>query len=312
MLLLDEPDNHLDLPGKAYLETLINDYPGAVVLISHDRYLLDAVVTHITEIEDGRLATFSGDYTAYISDKEERLARQDQLFRVQQREITRIELVIKRYAIWAKVYDNEKFAKKAQSIQKRLDKLDRIEKPVLERKRMELALSGWRGSNKVLEVTGVVKRFGSASPLKGVSLLLRHGERVGLIGANGAGKSVLLRTLIGQYAPDSGEVKLGPSVQLGYYAQEHETLDPEQSLLVAVRRAAKISEEGAGGLPQALLVQLSAGHPAHRRSYGRRAQEAAAGAGGAPGANFCCPRANKNSVSLGRVYKTARGLKDLG
>ncbi|MCC7362490.1 MAG: ABC-F family ATP-binding cassette domain-containing protein [Anaerolineales bacterium] len=245
VLLLDEPDNHLDLPGKAYLETLINDYPGAVVVISHDRYLLDAVVTHITEIEDGRLTTFTGDYTAFINDKEERLARQDQMFRVQQREITRIELMIKRYAIWAKVYDNEKFAKRAQSIQKRLDKLDRIEKPVLERKRMELALSGWRGSNKVLEVTGVVKRFGSAQPLRGVSVLLRHGERVGLIGANGAGKSVLLRTLIGQYAPDAGEVKLGPSVQLGYYAQEHETLDQAQSLLEAVRRAARISEEGA-------------------------------------------------------------------
>ena len=245
VLLLDEPDNHLDLPGKAYLETLINDYPGAVVLISHDRYLLDAVVTHITEIEDGRLTTFTGDYTAFINDKEERLARQDQLFHVQQREITRIELMIKRYAIWAKVYDNEKFAKKAQSIQKRLDKMDRVEKPVLERKRMELALSGWRGSNKVLEVIGVAKRFGSAQPLRGVSLLLRHGERVGLIGANGAGKSVLLRTLIGQYPPDVGEVKLGPSVQLGYYAQEHETLDKEQSLLTAVRRAARISEEGA-------------------------------------------------------------------
>ena len=245
VLLLDEPDNHLDLPGKAYLETLINDYPGAVVLISHDRYLLDAVVTHITEIEDGRLTTFTGDYTAFINDKEERLARQDQLFHVQQREITRIELMIKRYAIWAKVYDNEKFAKKAQSIQKRLDKMDRVEKPVLERKRMELALSGWRGSNKVLEVIGVAKRFGSAQPLRGVSLLLRHGERVGLIGANGAGKSVLLRTLISQYPPDVGEVKLGPSVQLGYYAQEHETLDKEQSLLTAVRRAARISEEGA-------------------------------------------------------------------
>jgi len=245
VLLLDEPDNHLDLPGKAYLEGLISEYPGAVVLISHDRYLLDAVVTHITEIEDGKLTTFSGDYSAYVVDKDERLARQDELYRVQQREITRIELMIKRYALWGKIYDNEKFARKAQSTQKRLDKLERVERPVLERKRMELALSGWRGSNKVLEVSRVEKSFGSATPLRGVSLLLRHGERVGLIGANGAGKSVLLRILTGQYAPDAGEVKVGPSVLLGYYAQEHETLDPEQTLLVAVRRATKISEEGA-------------------------------------------------------------------
>jgi ATP-binding cassette subfamily F protein 3 len=245
VLLLDEPDNHLDLAGKAYLERLIGAYPGAVVIISHDRYLLDAVVTHITEIEDGRLTTFAGDYSAFIMDKEERLARQAEVYRVQQREIARIEAAIKRYAIWAKVYDNEKFAKRAQSIQKRLDKMDKVERPTLERRRMDLALSGWRGSNQVLVLAGVMKGFGDSVPLRGVDLLLRHGERVGLIGANGAGKSVLLRLILGQHAPDAGQVKIGPSVHMGYYAQEHETLDPEQTPLEAVRRAARISEEGA-------------------------------------------------------------------
>jgi ATP-binding cassette subfamily F protein 3 len=245
VLLLDEPDNHLDLAGKAYLEQLILGYPGAVVIISHDRYLLDAVVTHIAEIEDGRLTTFSGDYSAYRLDKDERLALQEASYRVQQREIGRIEAAIKRYSIWAKVYDNEKFAKRAQSIQKRLDKIERVERPVLERRRMDLALNGWRGSNKVLEMISVRKSFGAAAPLRGVDLLLRHGDRVGVIGANGAGKSVLLRTIIGQLAPDTGEVRLGPSVQTGYYAQEHETLDPDQTLMQAVRGAASISEEGA-------------------------------------------------------------------
>lgn len=245
VLLLDEPDNHLDLAGKAYLEQLIQSYPGAVVIISHDRYLLDAVVTHIAEIEDGQLTTFTGDYSAFRMDKDQRLARQDQLYRVQQREIGRIEAAIKRYSIWAKVYDNEAFAKRAQSIQKRLDKMDKIERPVLERKRMDLALSGWRGSNKVLEIVGARKAFGAATPLRGVDLLLRHGDRVGVIGANGAGKSVLLRAIIGQIALDVGEVRLGPSVQMGYYAQEHETLDPHQTLLQTVRGAASITEEGA-------------------------------------------------------------------
>lgn len=245
VLLLDEPDNHLDLPGKAFLEQLINTYSGAVVIISHDRYLLDAVVTHIAEIEDGRLTTFAGVYSTYVAEKEERLARQDELYRVQQRKISRIEAAIKRYAVWAKVYDNEKFAKRAQSIQKQLDKVDRIERPVLERRRMELALRGWRGSNKVLEMSGVEKRFGAEALLRGVDLLLRHGDRVGLIGANGAGKSVLLRIIRGATAPDAGQVKLGPSVHLGYYAQEHETLAPEQTPLQAARRAAAISEDGA-------------------------------------------------------------------
>lgn len=245
VLLLDEPDNHLDLAGKAYLERLIVEYPGAVVIISHDRYLLDAVVTHIAEIEDGKLTTFTGDYSMFIIDKEERLARQAGLYQVQQREISRIEAAIKRYAIWAKVYDNEKFAKRAKSIQNRLDKMERIERPVLERRRMELALSGWRGSNKVLELIQVKKSFDNSWTLRAVNLLVRHGERVGLIGANGAGKSVLLRLIIGQETPDAGEVKIGPSVKTGHYAQEHETLNFTQTPLEAVRLARPLSEGNA-------------------------------------------------------------------
>jgi ATP-binding cassette, subfamily F, member 3 len=112
VLLLDEPDNHLDMPGKEYLEKLINAYPGAVVIISHDRTILDAVATHIAEIEDGRLTTFEGNYTEYILDKEERLARQEELYKVQQREIGRLETAIKRYAMWGKVYDNENSPRK--------------------------------------------------------------------------------------------------------------------------------------------------------------------------------------------------------
>ena len=144
VLLLDEPDNHLDMPGKAYLEKLILDYPGAVVIISHDRYILDAVTTHIAEIEDGRITTFTGNYTEYIMDKEERIARQEELYKVQQREVGRLEAAIKRYALWGRIYDNEDFARKAKSMQKRLDKMDKVEKPVLERRKMDLALNGWR------------------------------------------------------------------------------------------------------------------------------------------------------------------------
>jgi ATP-binding cassette subfamily F protein 3 len=273
VLLLDEPDNHLDLPGKAYLERLIRDYPGAVVIVSHDRYLLDAVVTHITEIEDGRLTTFTGDYSAYTMDKEERLARQEELYRVQQREIARIEAAIKRYSIWARVYGNEDFARRAQSIQKRLDKMEKIERPVTERRRMGLELNGWRGSTKVLELTDVHKSFGAARPLCGVSLLLRHGDRVGVIGANGAGKSVLFRIVTGEMQPDAGEVKIGPSVRLGYYAQEHETLDPNQTPFEAVRRAASITEQGAVAfLQRYLFAYRQASQPIRTLSGGERSR----------------------------------------
>jgi ATP-binding cassette, subfamily F, member 3 len=246
VLLLDEPDNHLDLPGKVYLEKLIREYDGTVVIISHDRYLLDAVVTHIAELEDGKMAVFEGDYSSYIADKEMRLVRQEELFRAQQHEITRMEIAIKRFAVWAKVYDNEKFAIKARSMQKRLDKMDRVEKPITERKRMDLGqLNGWRGSNKVLELANISKSFGEKAVFSNLNETIWHGERVGLIGANGAGKSVLLRMILGQEMPDAGEIKIGPSVSIGHYAQEHETLDFNQTLLDAVRYAGEMSESRA-------------------------------------------------------------------
>jgi ATP-binding cassette subfamily F protein 3 len=243
LLLLDEPDNHLDLPGKAYLEQLVRDYPGAVVIVSHDRYLLDAVVTHITEIEDGKLTVFSGDYSSYIVDKEARLARQEELFQIQQRAIARMEMALKRYLKWVQVSD--KFASRVHAMEARLERVDRLDRPTLERRKMGLELNGWRGSTKVLELTGVEKSFGSSTVLKDIQLLIQHGERVGLIGANGAGKSVLLRLILGTEQPTSGEIYLGPSVKMGYYAQEHETLNFDQNLIDTVRRASPLSEHNA-------------------------------------------------------------------
>jgi ATP-binding cassette, subfamily F, member 3 len=250
VLLLDEPDNHLDLAGKAYLERLIGEYEGAVVIVSHDRYLLDRIVTHIVELEDGKLNMFSGDYSSYISDKQTRLARQDELYRVQNRDIARLKAAAKRYAVWAKVYDSEKFAKRARAIENRLEKMDRIERPILDRRRMGLEFNGWRGSTKVLELSELRKSYQNEEGvrqelLKGVDLLLRHGERIGLIGANGAGKSVLLRLILGAEQPDTGDIIIGPSVRVGYYSQEYETLDFNQTLIDAVRQAGSLSESNA-------------------------------------------------------------------
>jgi len=253
VLLLDEPDNHLDMPGKTYLEKLISAYPGAVVIISHDRYILDAVATHIAEIEDGQITTFHGNYTEFIIDKEERLARQEELYQVQQREIGRLEMAVKRYKLWTQF--NDKFASRMHAMEARIERIEKIERPILERRKMDLALNGWRGSNQVLELDGVKKMFlhGSLNTqdrviLKDINFLIRHGERVGLIGANGAGKSVLLRLILGKDQPTSGEIKIGPSVKVGYYAQEHETLDFNQTLIDAVRLAGNMSESNAVSL----------------------------------------------------------------
>jgi ATP-binding cassette subfamily F protein 3 len=250
VLLLDEPDNHLDMPGKAYLEKLITEYPGAVVIISHDRYLLDACVTHIAEIEDGKITTFIGNYTEYILDKEERLARQEELFQIQQREIGRLEMALKRYKTW--VIFNDKFATRVHAMEARIARIDKMDRPVLERRKMDLELNGWRGSNQVLEFVDVSKSFLPHPPpspagregyvLQNINFMIRHGERVGLIGANGAGKSVLLRLILGREQPTYGEIKIGPSVKVGYYAQEHETLDFNQSVIDTVRLAGNMSE----------------------------------------------------------------------
>jgi ATP-binding cassette subfamily F protein 3 len=245
LLMLDEPDNHLDIPAKRNLEQLINRYEGCVVIISHDRYLLDEVATHIVELENGRLTLYPGNYTAYVNERELRRLRQQQLYAAQQKEITRIEAAIKRFELWASLVVNERHIKQARSRQKMLDKMDKIEK-VAEAKRVTLDLAGWRGSNKVMELVDVWKWFENGHCLyEGIDLTLWHGERVGLVGPNGAGKSVLLKQLLDPEGINEGQIKIGPSIKIGYYSQENETLDYEQNLIDAIRLTAPVSRETA-------------------------------------------------------------------
>jgi len=245
LLLLDEPDNHLDLPAKRALEGLIRAYPGCVVIISHDRYLLDEVATGIAELENGRLTQYPGNYTAYTNERAIRRLRQQQLYAAQQKEITRIEAAIARFELWASLVVNERHIRQARSRQKMLDKMDKIEK-VTDAKRMTLELNGWRGSNKVLELVMVGHTFKNGHTLfNDLNLTLWHGERVGLVGPNGAGKSALFKLLLDPETATSGEIKIGPSIQIGYYAQEQETLDPNHDLITVIRQAAPLTREAA-------------------------------------------------------------------
>jgi ATP-binding cassette subfamily F protein 3 len=245
LLLLDEPDNHLDLDAKAALEKTIVNYEGAVVIVSHDRYLLDAVTDEIADLEDGQVQVYIGNYSEYAYEKHTALLRQQELYAIQQREIKRIETAGKRVLQWGRQYDNPKLVRRGKAILARLDKIERIERPVLERRTMGLELNGWRGSNKVLDIRYLDKSFGSNHVLRGVELLVRHGERVGMVGPNGAGKSLLLRMILEQEQLTAGEIVVGPSVRVGYYAQQHETLDYAQTLMDTVRRAAPMTEQGA-------------------------------------------------------------------
>jgi ATP-binding cassette, subfamily F, member 3 len=245
LLLLDEPDNHLDLPAKRNLEKIINAYNGCVVIISHDRYLLDGIATHIAELENGRLTLYQGNFSAYANERELRRLRQQQLYAAQQKEIANIEAAIKRFELWASMVVNERHIRQARSRRKMLDKMDKIEK-VSETKRMKLNLAGWRGSKKVIELVNVTKQFDNGKTLfTGLNLTLWHGERVGLVGPNGAGKSVLLRQLLDPEGISGGEIKIGPSIKIGYYAQEHETLDDKRDLISEIRQTAPVSRETA-------------------------------------------------------------------
>jgi len=248
LLLLDEPDNHLDLAGKDFLANFIRNYPGAVIIVSHDRYILDLIVDEIVELEDGKLTIYPGNYSEYAFEKQTHLLRQQQMFQAQQKEITRLEQSAKRLLNWGKMYDNEKFIKRGKNILKRIDRIDKIDRPILERRRMGLELSGWRGSNKVLEICDLDKIFPADGESKesiifaGLNAIIWRGRRVGLVGPNGAGKSLLYRIILDQENATGGDIILGPSVKIGYYAQEHETLDYNRTLIDTVRYAKPMTE----------------------------------------------------------------------
>lgn len=249
ILLLDEPDNHLDLHGKAILERFIRDYSGGVILISHDRYLLDLLVDEIVEIEQGRLNVYPGNYSEYAVEKQVRALRQQQVYQAQAKEINRLETSANRLLTWGRVYDNNKFIRRGNNILKRLERMETVDQPVLEPDTMNLDLKGWRGSTKVLEIKDLQIAFhdqSNQSPQRTIihdaNLLVQHGERVGVVGLNGTGKSILFKAIRGEIQPTRGEIILGPSVKMGYYAQQHETLMVNLSLIEIVRKTAPLSE----------------------------------------------------------------------
>jgi len=241
LLLLDEPDNHLDLPAKRHLERLIRSYAGCVIIISHDRYLLDEVADHIAELDSGKLTLYPGNYSAYVTERELRRLRQQQLYAAQQKEIAGIEAAIKRFELWASMVVNERHIKQARSRQKMLDKMDKIEE-VTESRRMVLNMSGSRGSKKALQMVGVTKQFENGRLLfDNLDFTLWHGERVGLVGGNGVGKSFLFRQLLNPDDIDSGQITVGPSNSIGYYDQENETLNYDQDLITEIRRTTAVA-----------------------------------------------------------------------
>lgn len=230
LLILDEPTNHLDVDTIAWLEAWLARYTGALLLVTHDRYLLDRVTQEMLELERGRVNRFEGNYTRYLEAKEERAARREAEARTR-------DGLIRRELAWLR-----RGAKARTTKQKaRVDRATALmaverEKPP---EALELASTATRLGRKVVEVRGVTKSFDGRKVLDGVSWSFGRGDRVGIIGPNGAGKTTFLEIVAGALAPDAGEVEVGETVVMGYYRQESRPLDPERRILDTVRDVAE-------------------------------------------------------------------------
>ncbi len=227
LIMLDEPTNHLDLNSIAWLETYLLNYKGAVIIVSHDRYFLDKIATKIIEIDGGAVSSFGGNYSDYAIQKEHLRAEQMNAYLNQQREIRHQEEVIDKL----KQFNREKSIRRAESREKMLDKIERIEKPVEIRADMKLTLTPHKTSgNDVMQVENLSKRFDSHQLFENVSFEIKRGEHVAIIGDNGTGKTTLLK-IINELVPmDSGTIRLGANVEIGYYDQEHHVLHMEKTL----------------------------------------------------------------------------------
>jgi len=227
ILLLDEPTNHLDMESIAWLETYLLNYPGAVFIVSHDRYFLDKVVTKIVEIEAAQMRMYEGNYSAYALKKAQLRDAQYKAYLNQQREIKHQEAVITKL----RSFNREKSIKRAESRVKMLDKIQRIEKPIEIDNQMRISLEPrFISGNDVLTVEGLSKAFPGQTLFTDINFEIKRGERVALIGNNGTGKTTILKILNGIVAADAGRFALGSKVQIGYYDQEHHVLHMEKTI----------------------------------------------------------------------------------
>lgn len=234
VILLDEPTNHLDINSIAWLETFLLNYKGAVVIVSHDRYFLDKVVSKVIELDRTKVSVFQGNYSDYAQKRAQVREAQLKQYYNQQREIKHQEEVIAKL----KSFNREKSIKRAESREKMLDKIERLEKPTEENTDIHLHLEPRIVSgNDVLSVEHLAKAYPNQQLFSDISFEIKRGERVALIGDNGTGKTTILKIINDMIKADGGVVKLGTNVNIGYYDQEHQVLHKEKNLMEEISDA---------------------------------------------------------------------------
>ena len=234
IILLDEPTNHLDMSSIAWLETYLLNYKGSVIIVAHDRYFLDRIVTKVIELDGGKATVFSGNYTAYSEKKAQMRAIQMKAYLNQQQEIRHQEAVIEKL----RSFNREKSIKRAESREKMLNKIEVLEKPTEINDAMDIRLEpNIVSGNDVLTVHDLSKSFGSNHLFSHVDFEIQRGERVAIIGDNGTGKTTILKILNGLVEPDTGEIILGSKVHIGYYDQDHQVLHMEKTLFEEISDA---------------------------------------------------------------------------
>lgn len=227
IILMDEPTNHLDLEAIEWLQNYLTEYKGSLLLISHDRYFLDHVCNTMGELLGGHMIKFTGNYTEYMRKRTADFENRMKAYQLQQKEIEREKAIIERY----RSFNREKSIKAAESRQKRLDRIERLEKPV-EEQHVHFSFDARRRSGEeALEVKGLAKTFDGKPVFQNISFKMRTGDRVALIGPNGVGKSTLFHILMNRMAADKGSVKFGTNIDVGYYDQHQQELNPNHTVL---------------------------------------------------------------------------------
>ncbi|HDR4727079.1 ABC-F type ribosomal protection protein [Bacillus cereus group sp. Sample62] len=244
LLLLDEPTNHLDLFAVEWLEQFLKEYNGTVMVISHDRYFLDEVVTKIFDLEDGEIHVYHTNYSRFVEEKEERLLQEFQAYQEQQKKIKKMKEAIKRLREWANQANppNEGLHKRARSMERALERIEKLKKPILERKQMGLQFEGKERSGKdVVVMKEVSKGFADHPLFNEANLHVRFQERAAIVGRNGTGKTTLLKLLLEEIKPDAGEIRIGSSVKIGYLSQ-HAYGNMKSNVLEAFREYVAVTE----------------------------------------------------------------------